>query len=37
MDSIFDRVERNIDALVENAVNWSACATPEKQKQAREG
>lgn len=37
MDSIFDRVERNIDALVENDVNWSACATPEQLKQAREG
>ena len=37
MDSIFDRVERNIDALVENDVNWSACATPEQLQQAREG
>lgn len=37
MDNIFDRVERNIDRLVENDVNWSACATPEQLKQAREG
>ncbi len=34
---IFDQVERNIDRLVENDVNWSACATPEQLQRAREG
>lgn len=37
MDNIFDQVERNIDRLVENDVNWAACATPEQLKRAREG
>lgn len=34
---IFDRVERNIDRLVECGVNWSSCATPEQLQKAREG
>ena len=34
---IFDRVERNIDRLVECGVNWSTCATPEQLKKARVG
>jgi len=37
MDSIFAQVERNIDRLVENDVNWSACATPEQLRKARNG
>lgn len=34
---VFGRVERNIDRLVEDGVNWSACATPEQLQQARNG
>lgn len=37
MENVFDRVERNINHLVENDVNWSACATPEQLQKAREG
>ncbi len=37
MDSIFDRVERNIDELVERDVNWSASATPQQLQKARSG
>ncbi len=37
MDDIFRRVERNIDRLVENDVNWSACATQEQLQNARNG
>lgn len=37
MDNVFDQVERNIDRLVENDVNWSACATPEQLEKARHG
>jgi len=37
MQDIYSRVEQNIDRLVENDVNWSACATPEQLQQAREG
>ena len=37
MQDVFQQVERNIDRLVENDVNWSACATTEQLKQAREG
>lgn len=37
MENVFDQVERNINHLVENEVNWSACATPEQLKVAREG
>lgn len=37
MQDIFQQVERNIDRLVENDVNWSACATTDQLKQAREG
>lgn len=37
MTSIYSRVERNIDLLVENDVNWSASATREQLQQAREG
>lgn len=34
---IFDQVERNIDQLVENDVNWARPATPEQLQNAREG
>lgn len=37
MRDIFAQVERNIDRLVENDVDWSACATPEQLQRAREG
>ena len=37
MDRIFNRVERNIDRLVENDVGWSASATPEQLRKARNG
>lgn len=37
MQDIFQQVERNIDRLVENDVNWSACATADQLRQAREG
>lgn len=37
MKHIFDQVERNIDQLVENDVNWAHPATTEQLKQAREG
>ena len=35
MKDVFAQVERNIDCLVENDVNWSACATPEHLQKAR--
>lgn len=34
---VFDRVERNIDRLAENDVNWSHPATAEQLQRAREG
>lgn len=34
---IFAQVERNINRLVEQDVNWSACAAPEQLQQARNG
>lgn len=37
MENVFDQVERNIDRLVANDVNWSACATAEQLQKAREG
>lgn len=37
MEQVYRQVERNIDRLVENDVNWSACATPEQLQIAREG
>lgn len=37
MGDIFKKVEHNIDQLVENDVNWSACATQEQLQRAREG
>ena len=37
MENIFKQVERNIDRLVENDVNWSTCATKEQLQRAREG
>ena len=37
MKDVFSRVESNIDRLVENDVNWAACATPEQLQSAREG
>ncbi len=37
MDNIFDQVERNIDRLVENDVNWASCATAEQMEKARNG
>ncbi len=35
--NIYEKVEKNINALVESNVNWSACATPEEMQKAREG
>lgn len=35
--NIFEQVEKNINELVENNVNWSACATVEELQRAREG
>ena len=35
--NIYEQVEKNINDLVENNVNWSACATPEEMQKAREG
>lgn len=35
--NIFEQVEKNINELVENNVNWSACATAEEMQRAREG
>ena len=35
--NVFEKVEKNINELVENNVNWSACATPEDMQMAREG
>ena len=35
--NIYEKVEKNINDLVENNVNWSACATPEEMQKAREG
>ena len=37
MKKVFDQVQRNIDRLVEENVNWSAAATPEQLREAREG
>lgn len=37
MNDIYAQVERNIDRLVENDVNWSACATSEQLQKARNG
>ncbi len=37
METIYEQVEKNIDALVENNADWTACATPEQIQQAREG
>lgn len=37
MDNVFAQVERNIDRLVENDVNWSASATSEQIEKARCG
>lgn len=35
--NVYEKVEKNIDALVDNNVDWSACATPEEMQKAREG
>ena len=35
--NVFEKVEKNINDLVENNVNWSACATPEDMQKARNG
>ena len=37
MQNVFDQVEQNINRLVEQDVNWSACATPEQLQSARQG
>lgn len=37
MDKIYEQVEKNIDHLVENNVDWAACATAEQMQKAREG
>lgn len=36
-NDIFKQVEKNIDQLVENSVDWSACATREQLQAARAG
>lgn len=35
--NVYEQVEKNINALVENNVNWSACATPVEMQNAKEG
>ena len=35
--NVYEQVEKNINELVENNVNWSACATQEEMQKAREG
>lgn len=35
--NVFEKVEKNINDLVENNVNWSTCATPEELQKAKEG
>lgn len=35
--NVYEKVEKNINELVENNVNWSACATPEEMQKARKG
>ncbi len=37
MMNVYEQVEKNIDGLVDNNVDWSACATPEEMRDAREG
>ncbi len=37
MDSIFEQVEKNIDSLVRNSVDWTASATKEELEAARNG
>ena len=37
MENIFEQVEKNIDSLVENSVDWSACASKEQLQAARAG
>lgn len=37
MEDIFQQVEKNIDRLVENSVDWTACATTEQLDAARAG
>ena len=35
--NVFEKVEKNINNLVENNVYWSTCAPPEELQKAREG
>lgn len=37
MKNIFEQVEKNIDNLVVNSVDWSACASKEQLQAARDG
>lgn len=37
MKNIFEQVEKNIDTLVANGVNWTACASKEQLQAARDG
>ncbi len=37
MNNIFEQVEKNIDNLVVNHADWTACATKEQLQDAREG
>jgi len=37
MMNIYEQVERNINELVDNNVDWSACATSEEMQNAKEG
>ena len=37
MENVYEQVEKNIDYLVENNADWTACATVEQMQQARNG
>lgn len=37
MEKVYEQVEKNIDYLVENNADWTACATTEQMQQARNG
>ena len=37
MENVYEQVEKNIDYLVEKNVDWTACATVEQMRQARNG
>ena len=37
MKNIFEQVEKNIDNLVADGVNWTACASREQLQEAKDG